>query len=863
VPVISLLTALVPALAIPTASQATTVTIDFEGFPDSTILTNQYPRLTFTNAIILTAGISLNEFEFPPHSGTNVVADDNGPMTIDFSPVVTSVSGFFTYSTSLTLSAFDAASSLLTTAQSAFSDNLALSGDPGSSPNELISLSSASGIASVEILGDPGGFSFALDDFTYVTGGSPPSSAPEPSALLLLTSMCTLLYLWRRKRRLNLSGTERNRFSTGSFSAAILCVLVWAGPAFAQSPTASPAAVTVGTSTTIFVTISLPDPTIIPQSVVVQELLPSGAVVLGPLVDDGTDGDLVAGDHVYSGEVTVNPSALGTVTLRVSWGKRGALLRQASSPTTLDVLPSGIPTSPSPPDLTQTDIDPVSGAKIISNEVLACFSSSATIAQVQSVVALVSGQLIGRFSDVGQCYQIQLPTSSASAVDSAIVILSAQPLVVSAEADVIIPASGSTCTGLPTCSPMYGEVAFKNVGLPLAQTVSTGALQTVAVLDSGIDTSNLALAAHVLPVVLDLTGANSVKDDTHGTAVSTIVAATAPDAKILPVRVLSKDVTTGKDVTTPSILANGIFNAVDLGIRIINMSLAGRVQSPLVTLNIITAETKDALLVASAGNDGDMTVNYPAGDLGVISVGNVDDTDLRWAGAPEPSSHGNSWVKIAAPGVKVPAFGLNDAVVVGTGTSFSAPFVAGTAALVRSRFAPTLTATQIGSQLRISATPIAADSAGNANQDLGSGRLDAYAALGAMVLTHTGFTSSVDFTVTGTWGDSAAFTLGKTGVSCELKPVPPSTSVCSADFPLTLSKLTPGTYQLTFANTDLNSDVSLNVALAVPGLSFKSVVPGNGSGTINNSDNQRASVFLIGKAINANLSFVKFNVVKQ
>jgi len=48
--------ALVAAVAVSVSAGATSVTIDFEGFPDSTILTNQYPGLTFSNAIILTAG---------------------------------------------------------------------------------------------------------------------------------------------------------------------------------------------------------------------------------------------------------------------------------------------------------------------------------------------------------------------------------------------------------------------------------------------------------------------------------------------------------------------------------------------------------------------------------------------------------------------------------------------------------------------------------------------------------------------------------------------------------------------------------------------------------------------------------------
>ena len=132
--------------------------ITFEGFPDSTILTNQYPGLTFTNAIILSAGISLNEFEFPPHSGTNVAVDNGGPITIDFARPVTSFGGYFTYLEPLTLAAFNASDLQVITASSAFSSNDALFGDTGSSPNEFIDVSAAGGISSVTITGDPGAF---------------------------------------------------------------------------------------------------------------------------------------------------------------------------------------------------------------------------------------------------------------------------------------------------------------------------------------------------------------------------------------------------------------------------------------------------------------------------------------------------------------------------------------------------------------------------------------------------------------------------------------------------------------------------------------------------------------------------------
>lgn len=158
-------------------------TLTFEGFADSTILTNQYPGVTFTNTIVLTAGISLNEFEFPPHSGTNVVSDNGGPITVSFATPINSFSAYFTYAEPLTLKAFSSTDIALATTSSLYSNDEALSGIVGSSPNELETLTSLSGIFSVTITGDPLGGSFTMDDLTYSTTKS--STTPEPSGLPL------------------------------------------------------------------------------------------------------------------------------------------------------------------------------------------------------------------------------------------------------------------------------------------------------------------------------------------------------------------------------------------------------------------------------------------------------------------------------------------------------------------------------------------------------------------------------------------------------------------------------------------------------------------------------------------------------
>ena len=157
-------------------------TIDFETFPDSTPITTQFPGLTFTNTTVLSAGIGLNELEFPPHSGTNVALDDGGPISIAFDNPISSFSGFFTYDELLTLAAFDALDDQVATATSLFSSNDALFGETGSSPNEFLQVSFAAGISSITIAGDPAGESFVMDDISFT------STAAEPASLLLLVT---------------------------------------------------------------------------------------------------------------------------------------------------------------------------------------------------------------------------------------------------------------------------------------------------------------------------------------------------------------------------------------------------------------------------------------------------------------------------------------------------------------------------------------------------------------------------------------------------------------------------------------------------------------------------------------------------
>lgn len=222
------------------------------------------------------------------------------------------------------------------------------------------------------------------------------------------------------------------------------------------------------------------------------------------------------------------------------------------------------------------------------------------------------------------------------------------------------------------------------------------------------------------------TSSSSTSDNRwHGTGTAATAAAITDNgigiaspsfnATIMPVKV-------ARDQDPEAIYGyNGIVYAADNGADIINCSWGGASAS-FAEADVIThAVSKGVLVVASAGNDDGEGPSYPAGLKGVMSVAATDDSDRK----SSFSNYGYN-VDVSAPGESIyTAWAAGYQWV--SGTSFSAPLTAGTAALVKG-FHPSWTGIQAGEQVRATADPIDA-----ANQEyagkLGSGRVNAYRAM--------------------------------------------------------------------------------------------------------------------------------------
>ncbi len=204
---------------------------------------------------------------------------------------------------------------------------------------------------------------------------------------------------------------------------------------------------------------------------------------------------------------------------------------------------------------------------------------------------------------------------------------------------------------------------------------------TIAILDTGVAV-HPALGGRVsqfylVPLPVDPSGQNG-----HGTAVASLIAGShplvpgvAPAADLLSIRVADD-----YGVSDSFTLAQGILDAMAAGAAIINISMGSYGHSTVLSSAIETAIAGGVVVVAAAGNDGMSNLLYPAAYPGVLGVGAVDG-----AGSYLEFSNTADALAAAAPGYGVNAAWPGDALISFSGTSASAPILAGAIAATMSQ----------------------------------------------------------------------------------------------------------------------------------------------------------------------------------
>ena len=347
-------------------------------------------------------------------------------------------------------------------------------------------------------------------------------------------------------------------------------------------------------------------------------------------------------------------------------------------------------------------------------------------------------------ADVELVRQLMLPRAEVVAVepgelDEALAALRSDPDVVYAEPDAMISAAAdphwADQWGLENSGQsIYGSAGSADADVDAldAWRASTGAGQTVAIIDSGIEFGHPDLAGQIAvnPGESGAKATNGVDDDRngfvddargwdwigkesernpttgtvpppvgedndpsdvagHGTHVAGIIAAKrdngigvagiAPDARVLPLRVLDSY---GGGLLSDAVEA--LYYAGKAGVRVANASLgvpakdtwAGDSQS----LRDAMAANRGTLYVFAAGNANTADPFYPCAieQDNVLCVGASTNADKR----ASFSNHGAAWVDLYAPGQHIRSTYRNGGYAWLSGTSMSAPLAAGTVALV-------------------------------------------------------------------------------------------------------------------------------------------------------------------------------------
>jgi hypothetical protein len=294
-------------------------------------------------------------------------------------------------------------------------------------------------------------------------------------------------------------------------------------------------------------------------------------------------------------------------------------------------------------------------ARLVANELVVHLKPGAGVS-IEDLAKQLGAQVVGSIAGA-QTYRLRF--GDASGTDAARATLGTHRDVGELESNYALP------------RPDEPEGVSVTPGLaPLRLRPQTDGRQiVVGLIDTAVQSEGTVLKDFLLPTV-SVAGQTSppLDEPSHGSSMAETLlyslARSAEAANSTPVRILPIDVYGSADSTTTFQIAQGIQEAVSRGAAIVNLSLGGDTDSPLLRSLITAAHREGVIFTAAAGNEPVTTPTFPAAYPEVIAV-----TAMSPGGAVASYANRGEFVDVAAPGTSIVPFAGEAYVVVGTSTA--------------------------------------------------------------------------------------------------------------------------------------------------------------------------------------------------
>ncbi|MER0217396.1 MAG: hypothetical protein DU481_14800 [Nitrosomonas sp.] len=249
-------------------------------------------------------------------------------------------------------------------------------------------------------------------------------------------------------------------------------------------------------------------------------------------------------------------------------------------------------------------------------------------------------------------------------------------------------------SGTTQSNPGWGLDRLDETSVTLDNTyvyTSTGAGRKIYILDSGLDLSNPTVAAQFggrASVIWDINGGSGADCFGHGTQVSSAAAGSTKGIAKGATVIMAKITTgcTNSSTVSTSVTAFNWLAANETAGTIANWSnefgdpgCTSSIISTSLENSIIAAHNKGVVVVVAAGNDSCNTANYsPTRISQAFVVGATNNQRISQGKDAKASfSRTGSNISVFAPGESVALLNFNGTSVLNSGTSFSAPYIAG------------------------------------------------------------------------------------------------------------------------------------------------------------------------------------------